>query len=70
MIAPEQYGFRKDRIMDIATYAVTNHILKTLDEHSQILGIFCDLTEAFDCVIHDILLDKLVVYGIRGEIIR
>jgi hypothetical protein len=54
----------------MATYTVTNHILKTLDEHSQILGIFCALTKAFDCVIHDILLHKLVIYGVHGEIIR
>jgi hypothetical protein len=70
IIAPEQYGFRKDRNTEMVTYTVTNHILKTLDEHSQILGTFCDLTKAFDCVINDILLDKLVVDGVRGEILR
>jgi hypothetical protein len=70
IIAPEQYGFRKDQNAEMATYTVTNHILKSLDEHSQILGIFCDVTKAFDCVIHDILLDKLVVCGVHGEILR
>jgi hypothetical protein len=70
IIAPEQYDFRKDQDTEIATYTVTNHILKTLDEPSQILGIFCDLTKAFDCMNHDILLDKLVVNGAHGEITR
>jgi hypothetical protein len=37
IIAPEQYHFRKDRNMEMVTYTVTNHILKTLDEHSQIV---------------------------------
>jgi hypothetical protein len=44
---------------------LTNYILKTLDEHNHILGIFCDLSKAFNCVNHGILLDKLLYYGIH-----
>jgi hypothetical protein len=63
IIVPELYGFRKDRNMEMVIYTVTDYILKIMDEHRQIFGMFCDLTKAFDCVILDILLDKLVVYG-------
>jgi hypothetical protein len=28
-------------------------------------GIFCDLEKAFDCVCHEVLLNKLRFYGIK-----
>jgi hypothetical protein len=69
IITSAQFGFRENRNMEAAIYNLTNHILETLEQRNQIIGIFCDLTKAFGCVIYDILLSKLAVYGICGKTI-
>jgi hypothetical protein len=37
-----------------------------VDKGEACIGLFLDLTKAFDMVNHDILLQKLEFYGIRG----
>ena len=44
-----------------------NKVLWELENKNHIIGIFIDLSKAFDTISHDKLLDNLNNYGIRGK---
>ena len=45
---------------------LSDEISEALEKEKIALGVFTDFQKAFDTVDHDILLDKLYHYGIRG----
>lgn len=61
-----QYGFRKGRSTEMAIRKVIYYILESLDSSQKCASIYCDLSKAFDCLRHDILLLKLRYYGFEG----
>ena len=63
----KQFGFRKSHSTNHALIALTEKIRSSLDNGHFSCGVFIDLQKAFDTVDHDILLQKLKSYGIRGK---
>ena len=50
----------------MAALELVNNIFQGFENNEYTVGIFVDLKKAFDTVNHNILIDKLNFYGIRG----
>jgi hypothetical protein len=61
-----QYGFRQNCSTNLALMKLVDDLTKAIDDKQLTVGIFVDLAKAFDTVDHQILLNKLEFYGIRG----
>lgn len=63
LFVPSQFGFRRNRSTSMAIGTFTDCVLGAFEGGLDMHACFFDLTKAFDCVSHDILLRKLAFYG-------
>jgi hypothetical protein len=59
-----QHGFRENKSTETASQSFIESVQEALDNHRKAIGIFIDLSKAYDVINHKILLDKLDLYGV------
>ena len=62
-----QYGFRRRHSTSLSLIDIVDKIKDALDKNEYALGIFLDITKAFDSVNHEKLYKKLEHYRFRGH---
>ena len=70
LLSDSQYGFRANRSTAMALMDSIEEITNSIDEYKYVAGVFIDLKKAFDTINHDILINKLERYGIRGIVLN
>ena len=70
IISKNQFGFRKNHSTYMPIMLIQDYITKALEKNDLVVGIFLDLSKAFDTVDHKILVQKLNMIGFRGVTLK
>jgi hypothetical protein len=66
MLTEAQHGYRKNRSTETAIQSFLASIQEAIEKKENQIGIFCDLTKAYDAINHFTLLSKSQKDGVRG----
>jgi hypothetical protein len=67
LLVPAQFGFRRGKSTVLAVDSLLQRILAAFESREVMTVTLCDLSKAFECISHDMLISKLAKYGLSDN---